>query len=270
MRSAPAMISAAILALSVAAGASPRPAGQGTEAGVIRLHLLGHEIGTERYEIRETASGPLLTDTFTYTDRGGRVTLTAELQMAGDLTPRRLRVQGRTYRFLEIDVHIEVEDGIARVASLGDTASIRIPEPFFTVQGYAPLAAQALLVRYWEGHGRPARLAVAPGAPLNEVAIERRGTDSIRVAGRTVRLRRYTVDGVAWGAQVLWLDDADRLAAVFTRANILPFAGIRTTSRRRCRSCTRSRSANSWRTSRGSAPARHRSRRAPSRSSAPG
>ena len=33
--------------------------------------------------------------------------------------------------------------------------------------------------------------------------------------------------GVAWGREVVWIDDKGDLAAIFTRANILPLAGIR-------------------------------------------
>jgi imidazolonepropionase-like amidohydrolase len=85
-----------------------------------------------------------------------------------------------------------------------------------------------LLIEYWERHGRPALVTTVPGAPTSGVSIEARGADVIELAETTLELRRYLVRGVAWGLEVVWLDEQGRLAAIFTRANILPLDGIRT------------------------------------------
>jgi imidazolonepropionase-like amidohydrolase len=213
--------------LLAAPPASAQQARIAADSGTIRLHLLGREVGRETYTLRRAARGLVLTDSFTFVDRGGRVQLTTSLAVEDDLTPVRLRAQGRTYRFLNIDVDVEVNAGLARVRSLGDTADVRVPGPFFTVQGYAPLAARALLIGYWESHGRPARLTTVPGRPSSTVSIERRGDDVVERAGGRITLHRYSVQGVAWGREVVWLDADGRLAAIFTRANVLPFEGVR-------------------------------------------
>ena len=49
----------------------------------------------------------------------------------------------------------------------------------------------------------------------------------MRAGGRTIRLRRYSVDGVVWGRETVWLDDAGRFAAIVTRVHILPLEGVR-------------------------------------------
>jgi imidazolonepropionase-like amidohydrolase len=216
----------AVTGLGTAAVAAPPDEGI-VDAGVITISLLGREVGRERYALRRTDDGLLLDDTFSFVDRGGEVGLETTLELSSDLTPRRLQATGRTYRFLEVEVDVEVEKGVATVNNLGATRTVQLPSRFFTVPGYAPLAARALLIGYWECHGRPDPLAVVPGAPTTEVFISARGSDVVRLGDASVTLRRYLVRGVAWGREVVWLDADGRLAAIFTRANILPLDGIR-------------------------------------------
>ena len=42
-------------------------------------------------------------------------------------------------------------------------ATVALPPAFFVSDGYAPFAAQMLLLRYWRGHGRPHHLQTVPG-----------------------------------------------------------------------------------------------------------
>ena len=46
-------------------------------------------------------------------------------------------------------------------------------------------------------------------------------------AGESLALRRYSIDGVAWGREILYLDGERRFAAIVTRANLLPLEGVR-------------------------------------------
>ena len=66
-----------------------------------------------------------------------------------------------------------------------------LPAQFFTVDGYAPFAAQMLLLRYWKQHGQPRVLQTVPGLPMNEVFIEARGREAFRVGAHRVPLERY-------------------------------------------------------------------------------
>jgi imidazolonepropionase-like amidohydrolase len=99
--------------------------------------------------------------------------------------------------------------------------------PFYTVDGYAPFAAQMLLLRYWKQHGQPRVLQTVPGLPTNDVIVEARGREAIRIGSKAVMLDRYVVDGVVWGRETLWLDEHGSLAAAITRAGGLSFEAVR-------------------------------------------
>jgi len=197
------------------------------EEGTLRLYYLKHPLGYERYSLARDGDELLLTSDFDFTDRGGRVQLAASLRMAGDLTPRQFEAKGKSYRFVNVDSEVTLEKGSASVRVRGETNRVSIPERVFTIDGYAPFSVQMMLVRYWNGHGRPEVLATLPGEPLNEVRIENRGRDEMRVGERVVVLDRYTVEGVVWGRETLWLTEGGAFAAAVTRAGGLSFEGVR-------------------------------------------
>jgi imidazolonepropionase-like amidohydrolase len=217
----------AVAALSLGAGhTAPRTDRQvAGDSGAIRIHLLGHAIGSERYVIRPDAGALALTDTFEFTDRGSRVQLASSLRYSNVFEPIRLRSVGRTYRFVNVDADVVVEGARATVRSLGDSSTLALPPAFFTVASYAPLEIQALMVRYWLTHERPSGLSIVPGDSTATVTIEDLGAAPL--TGDRVALRRYSIDGVAWGREILYLDEAARFAAIVTRANLLPLEGVR-------------------------------------------
>jgi imidazolonepropionase-like amidohydrolase len=198
------------------------------DSAVIRIHLLGHAIGTERYVIRPSDGVLTLADSFEVTDRGGHIQLVSTLKLAPTLEPLHLRSVGKTYRFVNVDAEVTIDRARARIRSLDDSAAVDVPPNFFPVAGYAPLEIQALLVRYWLTHGKPSQIEAAPGDPTTTITVEDLGTAHIEFGnGGAVALRRFAIDGVAWGREVLYLDEASRLAAVVTRANLLPLEGVR-------------------------------------------
>ena len=212
-------------------GARPQPASHLLaipDSGAIRVHLLGHAIGSERYTIRAQGNAFALTDTFAFTDRGGHIELASTLEYTPTFEPRHLHSTGKTYRFVNVDADIVVSGGRAAVRSLGDSTNIPVPKSFFTVTGYAPLELQALLVRYWETHGKPERIAIAPGDSTAIVRVQELGDARLSLGeSPTVSFKRYAIDGVAWGREILYLDSDSRFAAIVTRANLLPLEGIR-------------------------------------------
>ncbi len=225
-RAARALLAACIIG-GIRAHAVRAQAAVATDSGTIRLHYLAHAIGQEHYTLQHAGDTLVLTDDFHFLDRGGDVRLASTLRLAPDLTPRAMHAHGKTYRFINIASDISVNGGSASVQSLGDSMQVRLPATFFALPGPMPFAAQALLVRYWEMHGRPRHLATIPAQPINDVMIEYRGEDTLRLDRRVLQLRRYSVAGVAWGREALWLDQNGRLAALLTRASLLPFEGIR-------------------------------------------
>jgi imidazolonepropionase-like amidohydrolase len=204
-----------------------RAAAAAPDSGSIRVHLLGHAIGSERFHVRADGPALALADTFAFTDRGGLVQLVSSFTYTQQFEPLKLRAAGRTYRFVNVDADIAVDGGEAVVRNLGDSTRIKVAPAFFTITGYAPLELQALLVQYWDAHGRPNRITTAPGDPTTTVTIEDLGVVRFTLNQRDVPLRRFSIDGVAWGREILYLDDQSRFAAIVTRANLLPLEGVR-------------------------------------------
>lgn len=217
-----------LLALLVAPLCGPAPlraqADSLVETGAFRLHKFKQPIGEERYRIVRDTSGLALTSAFEFTDRGRRVALDASLETAPDLTPRHFTTRGMTSRWTTTDVEVDVRGDTARVRSDSTTTEALLPGPAFTVSGYAPIALQQELVRYWDAHGRPDSLATLPGGI---VRIEDRGTDTVAAGGRRVALRRLGVAGLIWGRETLWFDGEDLAAAITTDAEFDHFEALR-------------------------------------------
>ena len=226
MRRVKIILAAAVVALLMAAAQSTPP-DRAVERGRLRLHYVQKLIGDERYEIVRDGDGLQLTSDFDFTDRGGRVQLSATLRTAADYTPRAFRAQGKSYRFVNVDSDVTVAGGVATVRADGAETRVTLPPHFYTVDGYAPFAAQMLLLRYWKQHGQPRVIGTVPGLPLNEVVVDARGRDTIRVGSTAVALDRYVVDGVVWGRETVWLDEHGSLAAAITRAGGLSFEAVR-------------------------------------------
>ncbi|MDQ6829238.1 MAG: amidohydrolase family protein, partial [Gemmatimonadota bacterium] len=115
-----------------------------------------------------------------------------------------------------VETRVEVRGRIATVVARGETTKVTLPSTAFVIAGTSPVTQHLALLRYWLAHGRPRALAVIPGGPTNVVRIEQRGRDTLSLAGRSVVLDRFSVDGVVWGIEALWLDDKMRLAAFTT------------------------------------------------------
>jgi imidazolonepropionase-like amidohydrolase len=212
----------ALLAAAVGL-AAPDP----IERGTLRLHYVQKPIGWERYAIARDGDTLTMTSDFDFTDRGGRVQLAATLRTQPDFTPVAFKASGKSYRFVNVDSDIRVEGSDAVVRADGAEARVTLPAQFFTVDGYAPFAAQMLMLRYWQRHGQPRLLKTVPGLPVNDVFVELRGREAVRVGGNVVRLDRFAVDGVVWGKETMWLDEHGSLAAAVTRAGGLSFEAVR-------------------------------------------
>lgn len=198
------------------------------DSGSLVIHLLERPVGTERYQVQRDEQDWVLSSTLDFVDRGSHVQLDARLQTRADFTPKSFHAKGKTYRFVNVDVDVDVGGGTTRIRNLGDTTTIPTPPFVFTARGYAPLAGRATLIRYWDAHSHPARIANVPGSTEAQIAVEYRGMDTIRAGSNMAVLRRYSVDGVVWGREAVWLDQQGNLAALITRVHILPLEAVRT------------------------------------------
>jgi imidazolonepropionase-like amidohydrolase len=195
------------------------------DSGTLLVSLIDRPVGKETYSLRQDGDGFTFTGDLDLTERGSRLQIVSTLRTSADLTPTDFSVKGKSYRFVNVDAAVKVAGGMATVTNLGETKTLEAPRRLFTAQSYAPLSARALLIRYWERHGRPATIAVLPGP--RDVRISLRGTDPIVSGGLPLTLRRFDVEGIVWGRETVWLDDQDRIAAVISRVHILPLEAVR-------------------------------------------
>ena len=216
------IVVAAAIGVALVAGA-PEP----TERGTLRLHYVQKPIGFEKYEVVRDGDVLTLSSDFDFTDRGGRVQLAATLRTSPDFTPLSFKATGKSYRFVNVDSDVRIEGGAAIVKADGAESRVPLSAPFYTVDGYAPFAAQMMMLRYWKQHGEPRVLRTVPGLPANDVFIEPRGREAIRIGSAEVRLERYSIDGVVWGRETVWLDEKGGIAAAITRAGGLSFEAVR-------------------------------------------
>jgi imidazolonepropionase-like amidohydrolase len=218
---------ARVIALMLLGGLCVAAQNPEAESGTVLVSLIDRPVGQEKYSIWPDPDGVTFTADLDLNERGSRLQVASSLRMTSDLTPTEFTVKGKSYRFVNVDAAVKVAGGMATVTNLGETKTFEAPRRFFTAQSYAPLSARALLIRYWESHGRPESLPVMPGEPMREVHVAFNGTDKVRVGTRDVVLRRYTVDGIVWGRETVWLDDRDRFAAIVSRIHILPIDAVR-------------------------------------------
>jgi len=181
--------------------------------GHLKLHKFEQAIGEERYTILRSANEIAVSSSFEFTDRGTKVPLTAKLKTSNDLTPLSFSIQGDVARGTPIDASVEAAEKKVRVRLEKDSKELERPANFFFVAGYAPAAMQMMLLRYWDGAGRPAKLLTFPAG---EVSIEDRGSDKFIVDGTSLTLERFSVAGLTWGRETLWLDAKKNLAALVT------------------------------------------------------
>jgi imidazolonepropionase-like amidohydrolase len=198
-----------------------------TEWGTFELHKFMQPIGTERYAIVHDSAGTVtLTDAFEFTDRGSHVPLMTTLREAADGAPLHYAIKGNVSRESTVDAGADVAGPAATVRTDSTTRHLTSAEPAFPIEGYAPLAVQQALIRYWATHGRPGSVATFFGA---RVAVTARGSDTVTHGGQPTALTRYSIGGLIWGIETVWLDDSLRLvAAVTVDAEFDHFEGLRT------------------------------------------
>lgn len=204
----------------LAAQAAPQ-----SESGKFRLHKFEQPIGEETYTITKDSGTLTLKTDFKFTDRGSPVPLSATLKTSESYVPQSFQIKGNTSRMSGIDTDVTVDSGKATIRQGKETRTTSTPATFFTISGYAPVAVQMEMMRYWRAHGNPAQL---PTLPQGTVRIQDRGPETMQVDGRSVKVERYTVQGLIWGMETLWMDNANNLAAlVSTDAEFDHFEAVR-------------------------------------------
>ncbi len=192
---------------------SAPPEGELVESGMFRLHLYKRITGEETYEIRRDGNALVLKASYQNKDRGVNEPLKATLRLRGDKSVERFEVKGKTSRFTQVNIAVDIKDSKATVREASKTSERSVPARFFCTGGFAPLSVQMMLVREWERKQARGPLEILPG---RSVTIEKRGRDVVEVEGKRVELDRYSVGGVVWGRETLWFDRDQNLVAAIT------------------------------------------------------
>ncbi len=196
-------VSALMVCAGVEVAEAQDAAKPAAEQGKFILHKFEQPIGEETYTIEKSGETLSVQVNFKFTDRGSEVPLEASFQGDENLTPMNFRIKGKNARSVEIDQEVEVEVDKVRVRDQQKWTEAAKPKQFFTIAGYAPATMQMLMYRYWMGNGSPKELAVFPSG---NIRVEFRGEDAVMVNGRQEVLKRYSVQGLIWGRETLWVD----------------------------------------------------------------
>ena len=181
----------------------------------LRIFYIGRPAGWEHYELKPSNGGMTLTSDYDYVDRGRRNHTQLTLTAGNDYALRTFETVRITDSSRTVATSVEFDGAHAKFVRNGTTTTVSIPAVAYAVSSYAPTAQHLALIRYWESHGAPTTIAVVPGDP-NPVTIRKRGVDTVGAGPGRVLLTRYTIDGVIWGLNYLWLDAEGRLAMFAT------------------------------------------------------
>jgi Amidohydrolase family len=192
-------------------------------SGRFVLHKFAKSIGQETYSIATTGDTSTLTSHFLFTDRGNKVPLeTTFVTHTIDGSPISYAAKGRSSRLSEMDDTISVSGTSISITRNGKAQTQTASGAWFITDGYSPVAMQEQMMRWWLTHGKPAAFTVYPsGATVHIQPAE-------TLIGNGQPVHGFTVAGLIWGQESLWIDDAKNLVAlVSTDAEFDHFEAVR-------------------------------------------
>ena len=93
---------------------------------------------------------------------------------------------------------------------------------WFVMDGYSPVAMQEQLMRWWLANGRPVEFTIYPAKTAVRIA----AAGTFEIGG--MKMQGYTISGLIWGEESLWIDRLGNLAAlVSTDAEFDHFEAVR-------------------------------------------
>jgi len=213
-----------VLCLAIAQAILPGLAGQQPEtSGTFVLHKFGRAIGKETYSIAASGDQYTLTSHFLFTDRNSPVPLETTFTARTDgMVPVRYTAKGRSARMIEMQDTIESKESALNLTISGKTSAATPEGAWFITDGYSPVAMQEQMVRWWVAHNKPAEFTVYPA----EAKVHIEPAAEINVSGHIAH--GYTIAGLIWGQECLWIDDAQNLVALIsTDAEFDHFEAVR-------------------------------------------
>lgn len=180
------------------------------ERGKFRFFDTKQPQGEESYEISD-ANNTIVVRSQLELESESKISLNAILTLRADLTPMAFEIKGTKPSGVKTDSGVDIRGQVALVREGKDTTRQTLPTQFFTLSSYAPIAVEMMLVRYWSRHRFNGPLRIFP---TGEVSIEHLGRDSVTIEGTKTQLDCYSLAGLTWGRQTLWMDSKERLIAV--------------------------------------------------------
>lgn len=182
---------------------------QTATSGTFVLHKFAKAIGSETYSIEAKDASYTLTSHFVFTDRGKEVPLdTTFVAEAGSMKSVSYGAKGKASRISDMDDEVTVSGQNVSITRSGKSEKQTASEPWFITDGYSPAAMQEQMMRWWLSHDRPESFTVYPSKARVRIA----AGENLSIAG--IPAHGYTVSGLIWGQESLWLDDSQNLMAL--------------------------------------------------------
>lgn len=166
-----------------------------------------HPVGEEVDRCDRPTNGLHCTAHFELKFTGDSVPLDADIATSPSFVPKSYVVKGRNSTRSYLNLEIKITGKQAEILDNGKSRTATLPQHFFTLVQNAPLLTQELLFAYWNKQGQPNSIQLLPAG---EVHIQLRGQDQVQGE----RLQRYSIHGVTWGNETVWLNARQQIAAV--------------------------------------------------------
>ena len=199
-----------LLASPIVCAQPARTATQVIERGKFRFFDTKQPQGEETYEIIIANDTIVVRSQLELTSEQ-KISLTATLTLRTDLTPMAVEIKGTMPSGVKTDSGVDIQEHVAVVREGNQTARLTLPARFFTISSYAPLAVEMMLLRYWSRHRFNGPFRILPNG---EVSIEHLGRDVVTLGGKKTQLDCYSLAGLTWGRQTLWMNSKGGLIAV--------------------------------------------------------
>ena len=199
----------AFAVLIVLAGCMELAAQQPDRSGTFVLHKFARAIGEETYSIAPNGDSYTLTSHFTFTDRGTTVPLETTFTARTDgMKPISYVAKGKSSRLSEMDDALTVEGERISMTREGKKSAATPKSPWFVADGYSPVAMQEQMMRWWLASGKPEEFTTYPNSAKVRIA----PAETLTIEGTA--MHGYTVGGLIWGVESLWVDDAGNLTGL--------------------------------------------------------
>ncbi|HXU38648.1 MAG TPA: amidohydrolase family protein [Blastocatellia bacterium] len=199
-----------LLAAPIVCAQPAHAATQVIERGKFRFFDTKQPQGEESYEITNANDTIVVRSQLELTSEQ-KISLTAALTLRTDLTPMAFEIKGTMPSGVKTDSGVDIQGQIAVVREGNQTTRMTLPARFFAISSYAPIAVEMMLIRYWSRHRFNGPFRIFPNG---EVSIEHLGRDVVTIDGKKMRLDCYSLAGLTWGRQTLWMDSKGGLIAV--------------------------------------------------------